>query len=65
MKKQNIFSYLFFNKKWVVTTAILVVFAGFFAEILPFLQGKIVALGVAEQNQITPMCHCQLMNYMI
>ena len=51
MKKQNIFSYLFFNKKWVVTTAILVVFAGFFAEILPFLQGKIVALGVAEQNQ--------------
>ena len=51
MKKQNIFSYLFFNKKWIITTAILVVLAGLFAEVVPFLQGQIVSLGIEEQNQ--------------
>lgn len=51
MKKQNIFSYLFFNKKWVFTTLLLVFVAGLAAEIVPFLQGKIVSLGVEAQNQ--------------
>ena len=51
MKNQNIFSYLFFNKKWVFVTTILVLAAGLAAEVVPFLQGQIVSLGVESQNQ--------------
>ena len=51
MKNQNIFSYLFFNKKWIFITSILVLAAGLAAEVVPFLQGQIVSLGVESQNQ--------------
>ena len=51
MKKQNIFYYLFLNKKWLIVTALLVLLAGVVAELVPFLQGQIVALGIEAQNQ--------------
>ena len=48
---KNIFSYLFFNKKWVVAVVLLVLISALVAELVPFLQGQLVNKGIIPHNQ--------------
>ena len=48
---KNIFSYLFFNKKWIFTVIALVLLSALVAELVPFLQGQLVGKGIVPHSQ--------------